>query len=142
LTPNARSEDARTWGPAGSSVPGYLVRLVMQRPAVDRFTYQVELLPAGGGAPVPVLSGEFVPSGALRRGRGTFFIPFGALRVAAIQTPGFEEIDRFDVAYDTQGEPHTVDMVFTAVSTSPFDGLEYHYRVHADGRGRLDFVLK
>jgi hypothetical protein len=147
FSPSSRTPDSRTWGPYPSQEhPGWLVRMIVRRDAVDRalFNYEIDFH-LGGAADTDwptLMAGHFQAGGTARRGTGSFDVTTAAVRAEGLD-PDLGFLDQMHVDYTTLAFPVTVTMAVTNLPNPADPGaimsFTYTYKAAADGQGQMTF---
>lgn len=147
VTPTAREQDARRWGPfPDGHHPGRELQVVMTRSFPDGnaahpiHAYRFEARVVGSGAPFdPVIVGSFDGASA-RRGRGQITLDFQTMWDLGINDPTTPH-GRMDIAYERASDPVTIDLALTQQGFG-IEQFGYAYAGYADGRGRFDYRIR
>lgn len=145
LAPTTREDNARTWGPfPDDKNPGYEVELIITRADATNFTWAIKYRQRQPqGEWFDVVTGTFVSSGGIRKGKGTvvILIAENAAKLKTLQA--FGPIARITTAYVTDEDPITVGMQFAFSSNDAgYSELGYGYRENGDKAGKINFGLR
>jgi len=145
VTPTARDEDSRTWGPfPDKDHPGVTVQVTMFR-ELDatrtpwRFIYTIAAarLP---GPYLPILEGEFFGAQA-SNGIGRMTLHFENSTKLGMNKPT-DPAFPMRIFYDLSGDPHTISLdVTSGVNAFGLISFDYGFAQYADGHGQFDFAF-
>lgn len=146
ITPTAREENARRWGPfAAEKHPGREIQVVMVRsyPYGDAarpvHAYRFEARVVGVTGFDPVIVGSFEGASA-RRGRGEVSLDFQKMWDLGINDPTTPH-GRMDIVYDRASDPVTIDLGLTQQGFG-VEQFSYGFAGYRDGRGRFDYRIR
>jgi hypothetical protein len=141
VTPTARDDDSRTWGPfPDDKHPGVRIKVVMVR-ELDatltpwRWIYTIAAA-RPPGAFLPILEGEFFGAQA-RNGIGRLTLHFENSAALGIGKPG-DPASPARIFYDLSGDPHTVSLDLTSSNGFGLVSFDYWFAGYADGHGQFD----
>jgi len=155
-SPPRRAGDERVWGPfPADDNPGWLIQFTMTRTALAipqvagvpepaQFDYNLDMLPAAGGAPISIINGSFAGSGMARTGMGQLHVTLDAAHQAGIVLSGLEKLVVLDILYDTLAWPRSVVMHVENVApvdpTAEARTADYQYERAENGDGAMTYA--
>jgi hypothetical protein len=149
IAPSERRGDVRLWGPfPNERDPAFELRLTMVRSGGGAdglsFDYQIEFHRVGDAALPwqPLISGNFVPSGGTRLGRGRIVLDLVEARRQGYPAADFNQLEYLEIDYQRRTPPFTTTMVIRNVDEPTPPTATYAYAENVDRSGEMTFVFR